>query len=96
VIQSYGAWQVVTVLAASVGSKKRSTFREYAESLGLLDRQTTETKDERRQRVHSEKERALANARRVQKKVVNAGKIKTLTSSNMSSSQLESLFEKDR
>lgn len=94
-IQSYGAWQVVTVLAASVGSKKRSTFKEYAQSLNLLDRQTTETKDERRQRVHSEKERALANARRVQK-AVNAGKIKTLTSTNTSSVQLESVFEKDR
>ncbi len=64
-LQSYGAWQVVLALTSSLGAKsKQVTFRKYAESLGLVD--CTETKDEVKNRVRSEKQSALAAAKRVQ------------------------------
>jgi len=76
ILHSYGAWQVVTVLAASVGSKRRSTFRQYAESLNLFDKQSAETKDEIKKRIHAEKEHALAIAKRVQEKGKKKGWVK--------------------
>ncbi len=64
-LQSYGAWQVVLALTSSLGARaKQVTFRKYAESLNLVDR--TETKSEVKNRVQSEKQSALAAAKRVQ------------------------------
>ncbi len=64
-LQSYGAWQVVLALTSSLGAKaKQVTFRKYAESLNLVDHM--ETKTEVKNRVQSEKQSALAVAKRVQ------------------------------
>ncbi len=69
IIETWGAWQVVTALvqALSSGSKtKPPTFNEYARAYGLFeDEGESETREDIKARVRREKEEGLARAARV-------------------------------
>lgn len=69
-IETYGAWQVISAVAGMLGGKKAKLidFEDYARSLGLVQddpEAKTLHKELRKQKTHAEKETALEKARRI-------------------------------